>query len=544
MILTKNAEKLMLDRYCMDGESPQESFERVARHGAKDDAQYEKMLESLTSFKFLPSRMPYMGTEKSFCSSCFVIGPIEDDTQSILSNLNNAIMVQRYGGGTGYNFSDLRPEGDEVKGTRGKASGPVSFMSLYNEAMKVFLRAGNKMGAQMAVLNIDHPDVEKFITCKQDEGNLSTFNISVAVTNDFMKALERNEKWDLRFNNEVYKTVEARYLWNLICQNAWQNGEPGIIFIDTVNQHNLFPEPIYAPNACSEQFIPYNCSCNLGSINVSKFVVNGKFDTKSYMDYVELAVDFLNNSLDNAWWPLQELKDNTLKYRNVGLGIMGFADALILMRIPYNSEEALIFAENLMRITTTTATKHSDLMGYDNTTLTSIAPTGSISMIANCSSSIEPVFNLAYNKNTTIGTMYEVNSAFEEVAKDEGFYSEDLIARISEKGTAQGIIPLEFEHLFKTANEIDPQFHVKMQAAFQKFTDNGISKTVNLPNDATQQDVSDVFEIAYNLGCKSITVYRDGSRQFQAIDTKIDEHSEEKWQLYLDENCKSGTCSL
>lgn len=552
-MLSDHAIKLLEERYLLkdeDGnitETPDEFFVRVAKHGAKTDEEFWDNLEAISNFKFVPSRMPYMGTERPFCSSCFVLGPIEDDTDSILDVLKQNVAVQRYGGGAGFNFSRLRPQGDVIKKTKGRASGPVSFMQLYDSAMRVFLRAGNKMGAQMAVLNVDHPDIEKFITCKDKEGELTTFNISVAVSDSFMQAVNEDSDWDLVFGGKVYKTVKAKDLWRKLTYQSWKNGEPGIIFIDTVNGRNKYPVEIEASNPCGEQFLPSSASCNLGSINLSKFVSEGVFDWEQFEKYIRIGVRFLDTSLERAWWPLDEVRETTLKYKNVGLGVMGFSDALIQMGIPYDSNRAIVFANNVGEFLITVARDESDKMGSNNTTLTAIAPTGSIATLAGCSYGIEPIFAVSFTKNTLLGSVTQLNEHFVEIAKRRGFYTEELVTKIEKSGSVQDIpeVPQDVKDVFKTAGEISVDRHVEIQAAFQKHVCNAISKTINLSNSATVEEVGRVYMLAYNSGCKSTTVYRDGSRVIQAMDAGKDKTKEQKWELYIsDPGCISGTCSI
>ena len=549
-MLSDHAIKLLEERYLLkdeDGniiETPDEFFVRVAKHGAKTEEEFRDNLEAISSFKFVPSRMPYMGTERPFCSSCFVLGPIEDDTDSILDVLKQNVAVQRYGGGAGFNFSRLRPQGDVIRKTKGKASGPVSFMQLYDSAMRVFLRAGNKMGAQMAVLNVDHPDIEKFITCKDKEGELTTFNISVAVSDSFMQAVNEDRDWDLVFGGKVYKTIRAKDLWRKLTYQSWKNGEPGIIFIDTVNRYNKYPFPIEASNPCGEIHAPENFSCNLGSVNLSAFVKDGTVDYNELERVVRIAIRFLDTSLDRAWFPLDELKETATKYRNIGLGIMGFADALLKLGIPYDSDRAIRFADNVGEFFVLVAKDESK---GRNIALTAIAPTGSIATLAGCSYGIEPIFAVSFTKNTLLGSVTQLNEHFVDIAKRRGFYTEELVAKIEKSGSIQDIpeVPQDVKDIFKTAGEISVDRHVEIQAAFQKHVCNAISKTINLHNSATVEEVGRVYMLAYNSGCKSTTVYRDGSRVIQAMDTGKDKKKEQKWELYIsDPSCISGTCSI
>ena len=468
-----------------------------------------------------PSRMPYMGTDRPFASSCFVL-PIDDSLESIMQALTDACHVQKFGGGTGYNFSKLRPRGDLISTTAGEASGPVSFMGLFHNAMEVVHRAGRKHAAQMGILNCDHPDIMQFIQCKDKEGAFWTFNISVAVTDKFMQAVKDSDNWDLQFGGRVYQTIKARELWDYMVQHAWHNGDPGIIFLDTVNKNNCYPEVIEACNPCGEQMLPGHTSCNLGSIDLSRFVVDGQIDWERLEYVTRAAVRFLDGSVAAAFWPVAKIQEKTQRYKNIGLGVMGWADMLMLMGIPYDSDEAVRLAGLVMQFVNVTGDLESIELGSGtrkNITITSIAPTGSISMLSGCSSGIEPIFGIVTTKNTYVGTFDNVHWIFKNMASE--FLSDDLISQIADSGTLQDTnLPDDIKRLFRTSQEIDWQWHVKHQAAFQKYTDNAVSKTINLPNDATVKDVESAYLMAYDLGCKSITVYRDGSRQVQVLDNK------------------------
>lgn len=427
---------------------------------------------------------------------------------------------------TGFNFSHLRPKNSRISSTDGMASGPVSFMTLYDKAMNVVKRAGKKHSAQMAVLNVDHPDIFEFIKCKREEGELSTFNISVAVSDDFMTAVDLDRNWDLKWGRGVYKKVRAREIWDSLIEGAYNNGEPGIIFLDRVNRKSKYPEKIEASNPCAEQFLPPNVSCNLGSVNLSKFVNDKHVLWTELGKAVEYGIYFLDASLQNAWFPLDFIAEKTKNYRNVGLGVMGWHDMLIKLDIAYDSEEAVDLAEKLSLFISDKARGASLNIGRDlgldkqaNKTLTSIAPTGSISFLADCSSGIEPLFGVVYTHTSQIGNIYRVNKEFEKRSKELGFYSEELLSEISRTGSVQGLdnVPPRIQELFKIGTEIDATFHVAHQAAWQKHFDNGVSKTVNLPNTATKKDVEDIFLLANSLECLSITVYREGSRKNQVI---------------------------
>jgi len=519
-------EELILKRYARGNEKTwKEVVERVSNHASNKDKKLKaEFIKAIYSGEFYPSRMAYMGTKYPFASSCFVF-PIEDSLVQIMQTLSEACQVQKYGGGTGYNFSKLRPKGDIISTSGGEASGPVSFMGLYHRAMEVVHRAGKKHAAQMGILNCDHPNIYEFIQCKDEEGAYWTFNISVAVTDDFMEAVKNNKDWDLKFEGKVYKTIKAKDLWNYIIKHAHLNGDPGIIFIDTVNRNNKYPEIIEACNPCGEQMLPPHVSCNLGSIDLSKFVANRELEIEKLKSSVRTGIKFLDNSVQNAYWPVKKIQKKTKKYRNIGLGVMGWSDMLIQMGIAYDSKEAIKMGETVMQIINETADEESKIIGGGkrvNTTVTSIAPTGSISVLAGCSSGIEPLFGIVTMKNTYVGSFNQVHWIFENTARERGFYSEELMERIATKGTIQDIdeVPQDVKRLFKTTIEINWKWHVKYQAAFQKYTDNAVSKTINLANNATIEDVEQAYLLAYKLGCKSITVYRDGSRQVQVMDIK------------------------
>lgn len=497
---------------------------RVARHAASDNEQAGQFLDLIHSGEFFPSRMTYMGTDHPFASSCFVF-PVEDSLDAIMKTLSEACQVQKYGGGTGYNFSRLRPKGDIISTSGGAASGPVSFMGLFHNAMEVVHRAGKKHAAQMGILNCDHPDIMKFIQCKDIEGAYWTFNISVAVTDVFMDAVKNDADWDLKFGGTVYETIKARDLWGYICQHAHHNGDPGVIFIDTVNRNNCYPEPIEACNPCGEQFLPPHVSCNLGSLDLSRFVAHGGINMVALAAATEKATRFLDGSVQNAFWPVPEIEEKTRKYRNIGIGVMGWADALILMGIPYDSERAVSLGRSVMDMINRVADEESRRIGNGtrvNTTVTSIAPTGSISTLAGCSSGIEPLFGVVTTRHSYVGTYHNVHWIFEGIAKERGFYSDALMAEVAERGSVQGLdaVPEDVQRLFKTTTEIDYHWHVRHQAAFQAHTDNAVSKTINLANNATVEDVANAYWLAYETGCKSITVYRDGSRQVQVLENK------------------------
>src|SRR3989344_4728778 len=515
---------LLAKRYLQNNEKTWDDVVmRVARHAGRKTGRTREFFEAVYSGKFFPSRMAYMGTPYPFASSCFVF-PVDDSLMGIMGTLTDACQVQKYGGGTGYNFSHLRPKGEVISTSGGEASGPVSFMGLYHNAMEVVHRAGKKHAAQMGILNCDHPNIMEFIQCKDKEGAYWTFNISVAVTDRFMEAVKNNRDWDLQFKGKVYKTIKARDLWEYIVQHAWHNGDPGVIFIDTVNRNNCYPEPIEACNPCGEQMLPPYVSCNLGSIDLSRFAMDGQVDWKGLEEVTRTGVRFLDGSVSAAFWPVAKIQERTRKFKNIGLGVMGWADMLILLNIPYDSGDAVELGEKVMKFINDAANDESRRLGggkRKNTTLTSIAPTVSISLLAGCSSGIEPVFGIVTMKNTYVGSFRGLHWIFEDIAKKRGFYSEEMVERIAKEGSVQNLdVPSDVKRLFKTAMEIDWEWDVQHQMAFQKYTDNAVSKTVNLANSATVEDVDKAYWMAYETGCKSITVYRDGSRQVQVMDAK------------------------
>ncbi len=571
MKLNRTAEVVLKKRYLLKDENgrvietPEEMCWRVAKAIAKAEEAYgndskewaKKFFDIIYNQMFMPNSPTLMnaGTELNQLSACFVI-PVEDSIDGIFKALWDMAKVQKSGGGTGFSFSRLRPKGDIVRSTMGVASGPVSFMKIFDAATEQIKQGGRRRGANMGVLNVHHPDIEEFIKAKWEEGVLRNFNISVAVTDAFMKALINDEEYELinPRTKEVVRKVSARKIFNLIVEGAWRNGEPGLVFIDTINRHNPTPHvgEIEATNPCGEQpLLPYE-SCNLGSINLAKFVRDGSIDWDSLREVVWIATRFLDDVIDVNSYPLPEIERMTKANRKIGLGVMGWADMLFLLNIPYDSDEALQLAEKVMKFIQDESHKASQALAEErgvfpnwkgsvwekkgikirNATTTTIAPTGTISIIAGCSSGIEPVFALAYKRTNILDgeEFFEINPIFENVLKERGLYSEDLIAKIAEEGSIQNIdeIPDDIKRVFKCALDIAAEWHVKMQAAFQKYTDNAVSKTINLPNSATRKDVEKAFLLAYQLGCKGITVYRDGSREEQVLKTKKSEKREVK----------------
>ncbi|MFP4558181.1 MAG: vitamin B12-dependent ribonucleotide reductase [Archaeoglobaceae archaeon] len=566
MKLTKTAETVLKKRYLSrdeDGnvaETTEELLWRVAsaiaraeeNYGGNVDAVASQFYDMMAHQFFMPNSPTLMnaGTELNQLSACFVI-PVEDSINGIFKAVWDMAKVQKSGGGTGFSFSRLRPKGDIVKTTKGVASGPISFIKIFDASTEQIKQGGKRRGANMGVLNVHHPDIEEFINAKREEGILRNFNLSVAVTDAFMKALRNNEDYDLvnPKTKEVVKKESARRIFDLMIDGAWRNGEPGTVFIDTINEHNPTPNvgKIESTNPCGEQpLLPYE-SCNLGSINVANFVRNGSIDWERLKDVVWTAVRFLDNVIDMNGYPIREIEDNTLANRKIGLGVMGFADLLFKLKIPYDSEEGIEFAEELMSFIQDESHKASTALAEErgefpnwkgslweekgmklrNATTTTTAPTGTISIIANCSSGIEPAYALAFRRRNILDgeEFFEVNSVLEDCLKEEGIYTDELISKIAEAGTIQDIeeIPEELKRIFKCSLDISPEWHVKMQATFQKYTDNAVSKTINLPHNATRKDVEDAFLLAYDLDCKGVTVYRDGSREEQVLSTRRSE---------------------
>jgi ribonucleoside-diphosphate reductase alpha chain len=540
-------------------ESTAQMFRRIAKgiaevekkHG-KSQAEVKKweseFYRIMTSLEFIPNSPTLMntGTEFKQLSACFVL-PIEDSIESIFNTLKAAAIIHKTGGGTGFAFSRLRPKGDIVKTTGGIASGPISFAAIYDTATEVVKQGGRRRGANMGILRVDHPDIMDFVVAKEREGILRNFNISVAVTDKFMQAVEKDGDFELTNprNGTVVKKLKARAIWNLIVMMAWKNGEPGVIFIDTINKHNPTPQVgmMESTNPCGEQpLLPYE-SCNLGSIDVSKFVTDeGKMDWDQLRETVRKAVRFLDNVIDANVYVLPEIEKITKGNRKIGLGVMGFADMLIKMGIKYDTQQGLEAGEKLMKFINDEGHKMSAELGEEkgsfpnfhgsiwekdwktmrNATVTTVAPTGTISIIGGSSQGIEPLFAIAYVREVaeSLGrSLIEINPLFENIALREGFYSEDLMKKISKRTSTQDLeeIPENIRRLFVTAHDISAEWHVRMQAAFQKYTDNAVSKTINFPNWATPNDIEKAYWLAYKLGCKGITVYRNASRETQVL---------------------------
>lgn len=575
--LSENALIVLKNRYLKKDnkgniiETPEELFRRVSQHIASAElifdkkanlAEWEdKFYQLMTSLEFLPNSPTLMnaGRELGQLSACFVL-PINDSMESIFDAVKYTALIHKSGGGTGFSFSRIRPKKDRVGSTGGVASGPVSFMRAFDVATDVIKQGGMRRGANMGILNIDHPDILEFISSKENPEAFNNFNISVAITDSFMNALENNTDYDLinPHTTEVSGQLNAREVFGKIIDMAWRTGDPGIIFIDRINEHNPTPTlgKIESTNPCGEQpLLPYE-SCNLGSINLAKMIKNTngqpEIDFAKLRETIKLSVRFLDDVVEVNQFPLPQIAEMTRKTRKIGLGVMGFADMLIILRVPYNSDKALEIAENVMRFISEEATKESVVLGhsrgvfpaykgsiYDtndgpkvrNATRTTIAPTGTLSIIAGCSSGIEPIFALSYFRHILDGqTLIEINPYFEKVARQEKFYSPELIKKLAEGENLTGMtgIPDWVKDVFSTSHDIAPEWHVKIQAAFQKYTDSAVSKTVNLPHGATKEDVSKIYMLAYRSGLKGITIYRDRSRESQVLSTSQKEVSQEE----------------
>lgn len=541
-------------------ETPEDMFRRVAHHVASGELKYDpnaniakledEFYRVMVNLEFLPNSPTLMnaGRELGQLSACFVI-PVDDSMESIFDAVKYTALIHKSGGGTGFSFSRIRPAKDRVGSTGGVASGPLSFMKAFDTATDVIKQGGMRRGANMGILNVTHPDIFDFIHIKEDPKVLTNFNLSVALTDEFMRAVNKGEDYNLvnPHSNEIAGRLNAREVFNTIVESAWRTAEPGIIFIDNINKNNPTPQlgRIESTNPCGEQpLLPFE-SCNLASINLSKMILSmgGKLeiDWDKLAHTVALGIHFLDNVIDVNKFPLPQIDKITKATRKIGLGIMGFADLLILLRIPYNSEQALETAEKIMQFVCEKANEMSESLGrerglfpafagsiYDcegalkprNANRTTIAPTGTLSIIAGCSSGIEPLFALSYARHILDGTkLLEINPYFEKAARDGGFYSQELIKQLAEGKRLCDFanIPQWVKDVFVTAYDIDPEWHVKMQAAFQKYTDSAVSKTVNLPVEATKEDVARVYMLAYEYGLKGLTIYRDRSRDTQVL---------------------------
>jgi ribonucleoside-diphosphate reductase alpha chain len=565
---SESALRVLHERYLLKQggqviETPDEMCWRVARAVAAAESKWagaDAVVECEAAFydvlidrKFLPNSPTLMnaGTGNGLqYSACYVL-PVGDSIPDIFDTLKNAAIIHQSGGGTGFAFSRIRRKDSIVSRSGGRASGPVSFLRVYNAATEAVKQGGTRRGANMGILRIDHPDILEFIECKND-GGITNFNISVAVTDPFMDALKRDDFYDLvdPHSLEVTNRLRARDVWQKIIESAWRTGDPGLVFIDRINNSPANPTPevglIEATNPCGEQPLLPNEACNLGSLNVAKFVVED--DGRKEIDWAEmervakLSVRFLDDVIEANPYPLPEIDEMVKDNRRIGLGIMGWADLLFELEIPYDSEQAIELAERLWSFVERAGHQQSQELAVErgpfpnwdrsiyrdgpplrNSTVTTIAPTGTISIIADASSGIEPIFALAFQHKVDDRTLTFVNPIFVDSVKKRGVFSDELMEQVSMQGSVHGIegVPEDMQRVFATAHEVAPEWHVRTQAAFQRHTDNGVSKTINLPNSATADDVEQAYELAWNLGCLGITVFRDGSKGAQVLNIGV-----------------------
>ncbi len=573
--LKPNTDVVLQKRYLrksLDGqfsESPRDLFWRVASAIAAEEGKYEgssrepeslarEFYDLMTSWKFLPNSPTLMnaGTELGQLSACFVL-PVGDSIEEIFDAVKFAAMIHKSGGGTGFSFSRLRPRDSRVGSTGGVASGPVSFLRIFNTATEQIKQGGTRRGANMGILRVDHPDVLDFIRAKEKEGEFNNFNLSVGLTEAFMQAVEKDEHYDLRApaSGEVVDRLRARDVFDLLVRKAWQSGDPGIVFLDRINRDNPTPDQgeIESTNPCGEQpLLPFE-ACNLGSVNLSRFYLPGHNDdadpARAGIDWeelrrvVHLAVRFLDNVIDASLFPLPRIAETVRRNRKIGLGVMGFADLLFELGVPYNSQAGIDLAERIMGFVQEEGHNASAQLAkergpfpayaaslyarnkkgpYRNATVTTIAPTGTLSIIAGCSSGVEPLFALCFTRNILDGErLVEVNPYFEAALAASGLATPELMDSVAARGSIQEMdfLPAKLRKVFVTAMDIEPVWHLRMQAAFQRHTDNAVSKTVNLPNSATEQDIFDIYWLAYKEGCKGVTVYRDGCKSVQVLAT-------------------------
>ena len=532
-------------------ETPEEMMRRVAHAIAAQDEEFksasevsrleEEFYEMLASLDFLPNTptLTNAGKQKGQLAACFVL-PVEDSLDGIFSAMRNMAVIQQTGGGTGFSFSKLRPNGDFIGTTQAKSTGPLSFMSIFNKTTDIVKQQGIRRGANMGVLRVDHPDILEFVDAKKGEREFQNFNLSVGITKAFMDSMEKGEEYSLinpRTKKEVGR-LNARDVYDRIIHAAWETGDPGVIFLDRINETQPTPNvgEIEATNPCGEQPLLPNEACNLGSINLSHMIVDGKLDEKKLRRITETETHFLDNVISANYYPIPDIESVVKANRKIGLGVMGYADALLLMGIRYDSDEALQFAEKVMKIIIEGASGISRALAAErgsflnfpgsrialrgdppqrNATLITIAPTGTISLIAGCSSGIEPLFAISYERPIIGGKSVRIDNAiFVEMAKKGGWYSDSLMNQIAIHGSLDGVsaVPEKIKDLFRTAFQISAEWHVKVQALFQKYCDNAVSKTVNIPEEASLDEVRRAYDLAYRLGCKGVTAFRTGCK--------------------------------
>ena len=597
MPISENARAVLERRYLIRDEQGQptetveELFHRVANAIAAADTRFDPQADTaataaafyqlMTSLDFLPNSPTLMNAGRPLgqLSACFVL-PVADSMEDIFDAIKNAALIHKSGGGTGFSFSRLRPKGSTVNSTGGVASGPISFMKVFNAATEAVKQGGTRRGANMGILRVDHPDIMEFITCKNDTKEITNFNISVGLTETFMAAVEAGGEYDLvdPASKKITGRLGARAVFDAIVDSAWRTGEPGIIFLDRLNRDNPCPKQgeIESTNPCGEQpLLPYE-ACNLGSINLvnhlKKTAGGYALDREKLEKTIRTAVHFLDNVIEVNQYPLPEIDQVTKLTRKIGLGVMGFADMLLYLGIPYDSDAGVAMAREVMELVQTVGHQASEdlaavrgafpLFGESvykdgkplrNATVTTIAPTGTLSIIAGVSSGVEPVFAYAYIRNVMDSThLIETNGILKEELTRRGLYSEALMKAVVEQGTLAHVegIPEDMKRVFVCAHDVSPIWHVKMQAAFQAFTDNAVSKTVNFSNAATREDVAQVYRLAYQLGCKGTTIYRDGSRDEQVLNIgKVNDGKEGKTlpdhvEQTLDAACDSTACIM
>ena len=564
MPISENARAVLERRYLAKDEAGQPTetvdglFHRVANAIAEGDRHFDpkadvvatarEFYDLMVNLDFLPNSPTLMNAGRPLgqLSACFVL-PVADSMEDIFDAIKNAALIHKSGGGTGFSFSQLRPKGSTVNSTGGVASGPISFMKVFNSATEAVKQGGTRRGANMGILRVDHPDILEFITCKNDTSEITNFNISVGITEAFMEAASQNKPYDLvdPATGRVTGQLNAKEVFDAIVSSAWQTGEPGIIFLDRLNRDNVVPSQgeIESTNPCGEQpLLPYE-SCNLGSINLVNHIMKTPagwvLDRAKLEKTIRTAVHFLDNVIEVNQYPLPEIDQMTRSTRKIGLGVMGFADMLLYMGVPYNSDEGVELAREIMDTVNTIGHRASEELAevrgpfplfsesiykdgrpLRNATVTTIAPTGTLSIIAGVSSGVEPVFAYAYIRNVMDNThLIETNQILKDKLVEAGIYSEELMKQIVEKGSLAHVdgIPEDIKRVFVCAHDVSPIWHVKMQAAFQEYTDNAVSKTVNFPNSATREEVAEVYRLAFTLGCKGTTIYRDGSRNEQVL---------------------------